>query len=377
MIQVKQISSAEHLAFIESRSSVSFLQTPAWGKTKLGWQAQSLGWFESSTSGQEKLIGVGLVLLRKVPKVKKYLAYLPEGPDLNWTSENLNGALAALTNYLKPIGVFQIKIGPHMWVRRWHAETLKNAIAEGGAKKIGELAPDEENADGIKVIEELKLLGWQQPSSKDSGFGDYQPRYVFQLALANRTEEELLSSFNQLWRRNIKKAEKEGVTVRLGTVDDLGAFHTCYVETAKRDHFTPRPLSYFKTMWDALTGENKYRMKLFIAEHPDHQGAIAATTLTRVGQHSWYSYGASTTAARDLRPSNAIQWAMIKDSLNSGSAVYDMRGISDTLDQNNHLFGLIQFKLGTGGYAQEYVGEWDYVISKPWATAFNLYMARR
>lgn len=376
-MQVKQISSAEHLAFINTRSSVSFLQTPAWGKTKLGWQSQSIGWFEKDNSGTESLIGAGLVLLRKVPKVKKYLAYLPEGPELTWTANNVDDALKALVNYLKPIGVFQIKIGPHTWVRRWHSETLKNAIAESAAKKIGDLPADETNNDGLKLTEKLRNLGWHQPKASDSGFGDYQPRYVFQLNLKNKTEDELLSGFNQLWRRNIKKAEKEGVTVRLGTEADLAAFHTCYVETAKRDRFTPRPLSYFKTMWDALTGEDKDRMKLFIAEHPDHVGAIASTTLTRVGEHSWYSYGASTTAARDLRPSNAIQWAMIKDSLNSGSSVYDMRGISDTLDQNNHLFGLIQFKLGTGGYAQEYVGEWDYVISKPWATAFNLYMARR
>jgi lipid II:glycine glycyltransferase (peptidoglycan interpeptide bridge formation enzyme) len=68
---------------------------------------------------------------------------------------------------------------------------------------------------------------------------------------------------------------------------------------------------------------------------------------------------------------------MIKIALNEGAYVYDMRGISDTLDSTNHLFGLIQFKLGTGGYAQEYVGEWDYVLSPIWARAFDVYMSRR
>lgn len=371
-MQVKPISSAEHLAYINSRESVSFLQTPAWGKTKVGWQSQSIGWFDN-----DQLIGSGLVLLRKVPKVNKFLAYLPEGPDLDWTSNNLPNALIALIEYLKPLGVFQVKIGPHVWVRRWHSETIKQAIADESAKRIGELKVDEENQSGLQLITHLRRLGWRQPESTDSGFGDYQPRYVFQLDLKNKTEDELLTSFNQLWRRNIKKAQKEGVTVRQGTKDDLSLFHDCYVETAKRDKFTPRPLSYFKTMWTALSKEDNNRIKLFIAEHKDHQGAIAATTLTRVGKHSWYSYGASTTAARDLRPSNAIQWEMIKDSLAAGSTVYDMRGISDTLDQTNHLFGLIQFKLGTGGYAQEYVGEWDFVISKVWSKAFNLYMSRR
>lgn len=372
MILVKEISSEEHLKYIDAQNSVSFLQTPAWGKTKAGWIAKSLGWFDG-----DQVIGAGLVLLRKVPKVKKYLAYLPEGPDFDWASNQVPDALTALVSYLKPIGVFQIKIGPHTWVRRWKAETLKDAIANDSAKRIGQLTPDETNKAGLNLVTELEKLGWHQPKAEAAGFGDYQPRYVFQIDLKNKTEEKVSDSFNQLWRRNIKKAEKSGVTVRVGTKADLEIFHKCYLETAKRDKFTPRPLSYFQTMWTKLREEDPKRMKLFIAEHPDFNGAIAATTLTRVGNHSWYSYGASTTAARDLRPSNAIQWAMIKDSLAAGSSIYDMRGISDTLDQNDHLFGLIQFKLGTGGYAQEYVGEWDFVISKPWATAFKLYTARR
>lgn len=371
-MQVQQITAAQHLEYINSRPSVSFLQTPAWGETKVGWQSMSLGWFEN-----DQLVGAGLVLLRKVPKLNKYLAYLPEGPDLNWAAQNLPTALTALVGFLKPLGVFQIKMGPHVWVRRWSAQNLKDAIATKEVNRIGDLIPDETNQLGLQLITHLKRLGWKQPKAAEASFGDYQPRYVFQLELKNKSQDDLLTSFNQQWRRNIKKAQNDGVTVRQGTEADLDIFHTCYVETAKRDKFTPRPLSYFTKMWTALNAESPNRIKLFIAEHPDHQGAVAATTLTRVGNHSWYSYGASTTAARELRPSNAIQWAMIQDSLSAKSEIYDMRGISDTLDQNNHLFGLIQFKLGTGGYAQEYVGEWDYVISKTWSTAFNLYMSRR
>ena len=268
-------------------------------------------------------------------------------------------------------------MGPHTWVRRWHAETLKAAIAQESAKVIGEVAPDEVNEAGIALLSQLAKLGWKQRKAEASGFGDYQPRYVFQIELAGKTEDQIFEGFNQQWRRNIRKAEKEGVTVRQGTISDLEIFHTCYLETAKRDHFTPRSLSYFQTMWTAMREEAIERISLIIATHPDHEGAIAATTMTRVGNHSWYSYGASTTAARDLRPSNAVQWEMLKTALSEGAEIYDMRGISDTLDSNNHLFGLIQFKLGTGGYAQEYVGEWDYVLSPIWAKAFDAYMSRR
>ncbi|MEW7303907.1 peptidoglycan bridge formation glycyltransferase FemA/FemB family protein, partial [Klebsiella pneumoniae] len=45
-----------------------------------------------------------------------------------------------------------------------------------------------------------------------------------------KSEDELLKGMNQLWRRNIKKAAKFGVEVKLGTRDDLARFHKVYLE---------------------------------------------------------------------------------------------------------------------------------------------------
>jgi lipid II:glycine glycyltransferase (peptidoglycan interpeptide bridge formation enzyme) len=177
-----------------------------------------------------------------------------------------------------------------------------------------------------------------------------------------------------LWRRNIKKAEKSGVIVRAGSRDDLAAFHTVYVETAERDHFRPRPLSYFERMWDAMATADGL-LSLYLAEV---DGEVAAATLmVVVGDHAWYSYGASTTRHRDLRPSNAIQWHMIRAARDAGATVYDLRGISDTLDESHPLFGLIRFKLGIGGYAAEFVGEHDFALNRMVNAAFNLYMRLR
>jgi lipid II:glycine glycyltransferase (peptidoglycan interpeptide bridge formation enzyme) len=65
------------------------------------------------------------------------------------------------------------------------------------------------------------------------------------------------------------------------------------------------------------------------------------------------------------------------DALADGCAVYDMRGITDTLDADDPQVGLIRFKIGTGGEAAEYLGEWDLPISTVLYTAFDLYMKRR
>ena len=68
---------------------------------------------------------------------------------------------------------------------------------------------------------------------------------------------------------------------------------------------------------------------------------------------------------------------MVSDALAAGASVYDLRGISDTLAPDDHLVGLVQFKLGTGGQAVEYLGEWDYPLSPVLHKAFQLYLARR
>jgi len=54
------------------------------------------------------------------------------------------------------------------------------------------------------------------------------------------------------------------------------AFHDLYVETARRDHFTPRPLSYFETMFAALGAEEPDRIRLYLAHH---DGDLVAATI--------------------------------------------------------------------------------------------------
>jgi lipid II:glycine glycyltransferase (peptidoglycan interpeptide bridge formation enzyme) len=388
-LTVRPISAAQHLAHIAARGQgtglVSALQVPAWAAVKSDWRNESLGWFDD-----QSLVGAGLVLYRQVPRLPRYLAYMPEGPDIDWLGEGpaargITGApeeihplpdwLDPMLAHLRAAGAFAAKIGPPIWTRRWGAATLKESIAAGTATMLRDIPADETDGRALAVADVLEAVGWTQKPATGAGFGDVQPRYVFQVPLAGRTEADLLTGFNQLWRRNIKKAAKAGVSVRQGDAADLPTFHRVYVETAQRDLFTPRGLAYFQRMWSSLHAEDPARISLYLAEH---EGTChAATIAVRVNRHVWYSYGASTTAGRDLRPSNAIQWQMIRDAHDTGADTYDMRGITDTLDPDDHLFGLLQFKVGTGGFAQEYVGEWDYAIRPALTRAFEAYMSRR
>lgn len=366
---VRTITATEHLRFIEACDSASFLQTPAWGEVKQEWRHESIGWFRGA-----ELIGVGLVLYRQLPRIAKFLAYLPEGPVLDWSDPELPQLLAAMSDHAKSQGAFGIRMGPPVTMRTWSADTVKKAIADDAHQRLGDVPPDSRNPPGESVADVLRAGGWR-PQASDDGFSAGQPQYVFQVPLAGRDEAALLAGMNQLWRRNIKKAAKSGVEVSIGTVADLPAFHRLYVETAERDHFTPRPLSYFQHMLEVMTAEDTDRIRLYLGHHEGD--LVAATTWVRVGSHTWYQYGASSAAKRDVRGSNAVQWQMMRDALADGSAIYDLRGITDTLAVDDPNIGLIQFKVGTGGNAVEFVGEWDLPLNRLLYKAFELYMSRR
>ena len=377
MATVRPISSAEHLAFIANRpgGTASFLQTPAWAAVKSEWRGESLGWFDANDS----LTAAGLVLYRKVPRLNRVLAYLPEGPALDWVDPGLGDQLAALTEYLSSQRAFAIRIGPPVVARRWNAATLKTALADPALTRLDDVPADASHADALALADTLTGLGWRRLSAA-GGFAAGQPQYNFWVALvdsagAKLEDDALLAGMNQQWRRNIRKADKEGVRVRLGSRDDLAEFHRVYVETAERDDFTPRPIAYFERMWDALTTEAPERLRLYLAHHDGD--LVAATTMVQVGEHAWYSYGASTTKKREVRGSNAVQWQMMRDARDAGAVVYDMRGITDTVASDDPHAGLLQFKAGTGGYAVEYLGEWDLPVKRGLYAAFMAWMKRR
>lgn len=368
-LTVRSIDTAEHLQHISTLDSVSFLQTPAWAEVKAEWRGESVGWFDG-----DDLVGSGLILYRQAPRIKRSFAYMPEGPDIDWRADDLSTWLDPLGAHAKSKGAFAVRIGPPVELRRWSAASIKAAIADDDIATLAEVEPEVENAEVDHVPEALKQAGWRRAES-GGGFAPGQPAFNFHVPVADRDEDALLAQMNQQWRRNIRKSAKAGVEIELGTRDDLEVFHEIYVETADRDGFTPRPLHYFLRMWDALRGEDPDRIELYLARH---QGdLVAATIVVRVGDHVWYSYGASTSHKREVQGSVAVQWRMLCDARERGSRVYDMRGITETVDSNDPHVGLIRFKTGTGGYAVEYAGEWDLPLNRLLYRAFLTYLKRR
>ncbi|MEV7252863.1 lipid II:glycine glycyltransferase FemX [Streptomyces cyaneofuscatus] len=381
IVRLEPITAHTYRAFLASPAGealgAGFLQCPSWADVKEGWRALLLGWGPDPQAGE--LTGVALVLLRQFPGTRKYFAYLPEGPVADWSDPDIDGWLTLLLGHLRGAGAFAIRMGPSPAYRSWDAARLKSFV--GPDRRLGDVLASEVDSLGTAVAERLRARGWRRCGGEGSeGDTDAQPHHVFRVRLAGRTAEDLWSGLNQEWRRNVRRAEKEGVEVMLGGAAEIPEFYRLLRITEERDGFRlGRSLAYYQRQYAALNTEQPGRMKLYLA---CHRGEIlAAHTMITVGRRVWYQTGASADHRREVRPSNALQWRMLLDAHRLGADIYDMRGVPSTLDPDERAYGLLRWKLGTGGQVVETLGEWEKPLggtaNHTLYRAFQTYLARR
>jgi hypothetical protein len=154
-LSVRIITRAEHDVWIASRASVSFLQTPQWADVKLEWRAESVGWFNQS----DALVGAGLILYRNAPIIKRSLAYLPEGPDIDWSADSLSDWLQPLIAHVSRAGAFTLKIGVPVVARSWSQDTIKNAV--GPNQKLRNIEADFTNPQLKQIESALQKLNFK------------------------------------------------------------------------------------------------------------------------------------------------------------------------------------------------------------------------
>ncbi|MER5481370.1 peptidoglycan bridge formation glycyltransferase FemA/FemB family protein [Streptomyces sp. NPDC002734] len=369
---LRAITREEHLSFVAGQSSVSHLQIPSWGEVKSDWRSASLGWFDE----HGRLVGAALVLLRALPKVRRYLAYLPEGPVVDWASEDLGDWLSPMVEYLRDLGAFTVRMGPPVIARRWDAAAVRGALGDPEVRWLREVPPSEEDPAARELAERLHRLGWRPVTAEgEDSAAVNQPRYVFQVPFGDRPLREVQAGYSPEWRRNAKKAWRAGVEVVRGGYEDLAAFHRLYAEAADRDGLIPRPLSYFQRMWIALRNEHPDRMRVYFSRFEGEDQAAAL--MLAVGEHVWHAYGAAPHTRADVCPDHALQWRMMSDAHEMGATLYDLRGITGSVAGDEQHLALLRHRLGTGGEAVEYLGEWDFPLSKVLHKALDLYIAHR
>ena len=279
-LDVRPITAPEHLAFLREQPSASFLQCPSWAAVKAEWGSVSLGWFDGP-----RLVGAGLALLRQVPRAPRYLAYLPEGPVVDWAAYDPADLLTPMVAALKGQQAFAVKMGPQLVTRRWSADT-----DQGGDRRrrrhparrpaARRQRPGRDRAGRRAARPRLAAgPGRGAPASATCSRAT-SSRCRWPAARSTRSSPASTSCGGATCARPRRPASR---SVQ-GGYDDLAAFHEVYVVTARRDRFTPRPLAYFQRMWKALSDEDPDRIRLYLARHEGevrrghHLGAGRART---------------------------------------------------------------------------------------------------
>lgn len=292
--------------FLQNNPKTNFMQSPEWARVKTEWKNE----FITVEDENGNIKGTMSILLRKVPFINRHIMYAPRGfvCDVH-DKETLKELTIKAQEIAKKYKAFIFRLDPDVLQSD---EEFKKIITELG----------------YKTKKNIKNIGQV-----------LQPKYVFRLNVKDKTEEELLQSFESKTRYNIRLAGRKGVTVRQGTRDDLKIFYDIMKTTGSRDDFFIRPLSYFQKIYDEM-GEKHAR--IYIAEFEGEP--IAATMPIYYGNKVWYLYGGSSNKHRNLMPNYLIQWEMIKWAIEEKCDWYDFRGVSGFKSEKDPQYRCLQIQ---------------------------------
>jgi lipid II:glycine glycyltransferase (peptidoglycan interpeptide bridge formation enzyme) len=164
----------------------------------------------------------------------------------------------------------------------------------------------------------------------------YYYRHVLQLSSDSNVVFEQLKSST---RRNIRKAEREGVTVTLGSsLPEVETFYGLHCITRKKHGLPPQPSEFFNKIHEHIISNDYGQVAL-----AHYQGrAIAGAIYFHFNQEAIYKYGASLSGFLHLRPNDLLMWSAIREYCRNGSKTFCF----GRTEPNNE--GLRHFKNGWG-----------------------------
>jgi hypothetical protein len=153
-LRLAPVSRQDHERFLSARQG-SFLQCAAWADVKPEWTPEWLGWFDDTG----EMVGVALVLLKRLPVLGRPLAYIAEGPLVDWGARPAAEWLKPLVDHLRTRQVISVRIGPTIGWRRWSAATVKAAAVPGLGRRLEDVPPDEINEVADTLVREFAADG--------------------------------------------------------------------------------------------------------------------------------------------------------------------------------------------------------------------------
>jgi hypothetical protein len=177
-------------------------------------------------------------------------------------------------------------------------------------------------------------------------------RYVFLIDVADRSDADLLAGMDDPVPRNIRKAQRAGVTIdTIRTAEGLREFCTLMRETSERmrsRHVAAvYPNAFFERVFHYMVPTGQ---ALFLLAHADGVPLAGQMYLVTPSKLTYY-HGASTRdrALTAKHGPSALFWHAIRLARERGIPVFDFGGANPTSDPNDVHFSVTDFKRRWGG----------------------------
>jgi lipid II:glycine glycyltransferase (peptidoglycan interpeptide bridge formation enzyme) len=186
--------------------------------------------------------------------------------------------------------------------------------------------------------------------------------YTFVLDLTP-TEDELMASFKNKTRYNIRLAERKGVTIIDDTSDQgLEDYLALLRETTQRQGFYAHDESYFRTQWQHLKASGMVKILKAMYEGKP----LSAWVLFFHNGVAYYPYGASSRENRDVMANNLLMWEAIKLAKQNSCTSFDFWGaLGPEPDPKHKWYGFHKFKEGYNAALMLGIVSHDLILNGP------------
>lgn len=401
-----EISEKEYEKFLNKEEDVLFFQSVEWAKfkSKTEWDMTILG-----LKDNEKLKAAAILLGRKIPILNKKMYYSPRGFIIDYNDLDLIANFTTeLKKYLKKNNGIFIKINPYVK----YQERDKNG--------------DILSSNRDELINYLKKIGYIHNGLyvKSEEKKDLEPRWISVLDI-DKSVDELLKDMKQTTRWMIKKSEKNCISIKEATYDDIIEFKKIMNHTAERREFQDRSISYYQTMYNELSKNDMIKILLAsidldkfskeiiedinelkdkmdkIKDNPkkknqydEYDSQIKALEKRKInvdnelkefgknpyiatglyisyGNEVVYLFGGSYKEFMGYGAQYLMQYEMIKYAKEKGFNKFNFYGIDGDFSETSPNYGLFDFKRGFNSNVVELIGEFDLVGNNLYYKMYN------
>ena len=210
-----------------------------------------------------------------------------------------------------------------------------------------------------------------------------QPRSSIRMQIA-ALEQEQLREVSKGHRSSLRRAERDGVTVRVATHEaDIDQLVAMVMATQQRKKFVVHSASYYRAMWQDFGDD----ARLFLAEFGGE--VVSASLCLAYGRNGTYLVAGSSAAGLERNAAHLLQWHAINWARERGVKTWDLWGLADARGRyelavgrgadpasaqmrkleadarRDPLDGVYRFKKGWGGRVTRTLPAFDHVFIRP------------